>query len=143
MACPYFAPTHKWEEGGWLHPSRLPLGGGWTGRCSAPGHEDAEPTHHELTEFCNLGYATACSRLPQERSWDAVRFAVARHSGAQLLLWFVCEASHLPVAHGTMEYDTSVSNWRAPHSDARIQRLGDCYVQSYLARTSRPEIEGA
>ncbi len=58
MACPFFMPTSKLEDGGWLHPSRLPLGGGWIGHCSAPGYEGAEPTNQELRELCNLGYAT-------------------------------------------------------------------------------------
>ena len=29
----------------------------------------------DLREFCNLGYAEGCGRLPQERVWDSVRFA--------------------------------------------------------------------
>ena len=82
MACPFFMPTSKLEDGGWLHPSRLPLGGGWTGHCSAPGHEGAEPTNQELRELCNLGYAASCPRLPKERAYDAVRFSIARDCGA-------------------------------------------------------------
>jgi hypothetical protein len=96
VACPFFMPTDKLADGGWLHPSRLPLGGGWIGHCSAPGHEGAEPTNQELREFCNLGYAAGCPRLPEERAYDAVRFSVAHDRGAQLMLWFVCESRHRP-----------------------------------------------
>ena len=31
MACPYFMPVEKLENGTWPHPSRLPLGSGWRG----------------------------------------------------------------------------------------------------------------
>ena len=66
LACPFFMPVQK-LDGAWLHPSRLPLGAGWDGHCSAPGHEGARPSDQELQEFCNLGYAAKCSRLPAER----------------------------------------------------------------------------
>jgi len=92
-------------DGAWLHPARLPLGGGWGGHCSAPGHEGAQPSDEELHEFCNLGYAAKCSRLPSERDCDAVRFSVARDQGSRLLVWFVCETGHRPAKHGTAEYD--------------------------------------
>jgi hypothetical protein len=120
-------------DGAWLHPSRLPLGAGWDGRCSAPGHEDAKPSSEELHE-CNLGYATKCSRLPREREFDAVRFSVARDHGSRLLLWFVCEAGHRPAKHGTLEYDVSRAEWLSTHPDPRIQKMLECYVHAYLQR---------
>src|SRR5580693_7569524 len=113
-------PMSKLDDGGWLHPSRLPLGGGWSGHCCAPGHEGAEPSGHDLREFCNLGYAAACSRLPEQRSCDAVRFSVAQDRGAQLLLWFVCETAHLPAEHGKLEYDAAGGRWSSSHPDPRI-----------------------
>lgn len=127
-------PAEKLEDGGWLHPSRLPLGAGWFGHCFAPGYEGAEPTNQELREFCNLGYAAGCSRLPQERAYDAVRFSVAHDRGMQLMLWFVCESRHLPAGHGMLEYDLSLDRWISSHSDPRIQKMADCYLQSYLLR---------
>jgi hypothetical protein len=137
VACPFFVPTRKLDDAGWLHPSRLPLGGGWQGHCSAPGHEDAEPPEHELRECCNLGYAVGCSWLPQERSCDAVRFSVAHDRGAQLLLWFVCESGHRPAGHGMLEFDVPLERWITPHPDARIQRMAECYLESYLLRKIR------
>jgi hypothetical protein len=74
VACPFFMPVEKLEDGNWLHASRLPLGCGWTGHCTAPGHENAAPSPEELRDFCNLGYAENCGRLPRERAWDSVRF---------------------------------------------------------------------
>ena len=133
LACPFFLPVRKWEEGGWLHASRLPLGGGWTGQCSAPGHEGAIPGDEELRGLCNLGYASDCARLPAERACDAVRFSVAQERGTQLSVVFVCEAGHRPVQHGSLEYD-SQQGWISCHEDARIQKMAECYVESYLAR---------
>jgi hypothetical protein len=142
MACPFFMPTNKLEDGGWLHPSRLPLGGGWTGHCSAPGHEGAEPTNQELRELCNLGYAASCPRLPKERAYDAVRFSIAHDRGAQLELWFVCESGYRPASHGKLEYDLDLSQWVSSHSDLRIQKMAECYLQAYLLRRIQPALAG-
>lgn len=136
-------PVRKLEDGAWRHPSRLPLGSGWSGLCCAPGHEGAEPTDEELREFCNLGYAANCSRLPQQRSCDAVRFSVARDAGSQLFLWFVCEAGHLPASHGTLEYDISLQRWTCSHADPRIQKMAECYLESYLLRRIPPAALGS
>jgi hypothetical protein len=135
-------PTSKLDDGGWLHPSRLPLGGGWSGHCSAPGHEGAVPADEELRELCNLGYAAGCPRLPKERTSDAVRFSITRDRGAQLLLGFVCESGHRPAAYGMLEYDASTERWISSHSDARIQKMAECYLQSYLLRRIQPASAG-
>ena len=132
MACPFFVPTQRLEEGTWAHPSRLPLGACWSGRCSAPGHEAAELSPAELSE-CNLGYAR-CVRLPRDRSWDAIRFAVTRDRGLSISLRFVCETAHRPAAHGLLEYSLSTRRWTGLHPDPRIQNLAECYLQSYLLR---------
>jgi hypothetical protein len=142
VACPFFMPVRKLEDGSWLHPSRLPLGSGWSGHCSAPGHEGALPTDEELRELCNLGYATSCPRLPRERTCDAVRLSVARDCGSQLVLWFVCEAGHRPAGHGTLEYDVSLAQWVSSHPDTRIQKMAECYLESYLLRRNQPAATG-
>jgi hypothetical protein len=81
MACPYFMPVAKLENGNWPHPARLPLGVGWSGHCAAPGHEGETPAQDVLQDFCNLGYASGCGWAPAERLWDAVRFAVSAPQG--------------------------------------------------------------
>jgi len=134
LACPFFMPMQRLDGGAWLHPSRLPLGAGWHGRCSAPGHEGAQPSEHELQEFCNLGYAAKCSRLPIEREFDAVRVSVARDQGSRLQVWFVCETGHRPAKHGTLDYDVERNQWTSSHSDPRIQKMVECYVETYLQR---------
>ena len=79
MACPFFMPTQRAESNAWLHPARLPLGAGWDGHCTASA-PDTVPAADELREFCNLGYAKGCSRLPADRAADAVRFSIAREA---------------------------------------------------------------
>ncbi|MFZ0284193.1 MAG: hypothetical protein WAL32_03095 [Terriglobales bacterium] len=134
MACPFFVPTRKLDDAGWLHPARLPLGGGWQGHCSAPGHEGAEPSDQYLHESCNLGYAAKCAWLPKERACDAVRFSIAHDRGDRLLLWFICESDHRPAAHGMLEFDLMLARWTTPHADARIQKMAECFLESYLLR---------
>jgi hypothetical protein len=79
---------------------------------------------------------------PGDRDYDAVRFSVARDQGSRLLLWFVCETGHRPAKHGTVEYDVEHGTWILSDSDQRIdpniQKMLECYVQSYLQRRIQP-----
>jgi hypothetical protein len=130
-------PKSRFEDGGWLHPSRLPLGAGWRGECCAPGQQGIEPSDHELREWCNLGYASGCSRLPQERAFDAVRFSVVCDGSDQVRVCFVLESAHRPAGHGWLAYDHSLARWTSVHPDLRIQRMAECYLESYLQRRVR------
>ena len=148
MACPYFMPLEKMESGTWPHPARLPLGAGWRGRCTAPGHEGEVPPQDVLQAFCNLGYASSCSWAPRERAWDAVRFAVCapqkprdRASGrspgnavGSIRLCYVCERDHRPVADGELEFDVGHERWLRQHDDPRVQRMAECFLETYLNR---------
>ena len=134
LACPFFVPTKKIDGGAWPHPSRLPLGSGWRGHCSAPGHEGVEPAEHEITQYCNLGYAAQCTRIPSQRSCDAVRFAVTGDRGSHIDLTYVCEAGHRPIDHGVLQYQVEACHWTSVHQDSRIQRMAECYLESYLRR---------
>jgi hypothetical protein len=134
MACPYFLPRKRIENPPWPHPARLPLGDGWTGHCTAPGHEGAQPSDEELRDGCNLGYVRACPRLPRERHCDAVRFSLARDCDDRLTVQFVCEAGHAPAQHGLLQFDAATGSWSSAHPDARIQKMAECYVESYLLR---------
>jgi len=165
-------PVEKLTSGAWPHPARLPLGCGWSGHCTAPGHEGETPSDGEI-EFCNLGYASACRRLPEQRAWDAVRFAVlapveitsaeitavatlgvglrdhkdCNGSGGaarrNLQVQYVCERAHLPVEHGRLEFDAVESKWLRLHSDIRVQRMAECFLASYLTRKKLPTLEVA
>jgi len=149
LACPYFMPVSRLENGSWPHPARLPLGSGWCGHCTAPGHEGEIPSQPVLEAFCNLGYASRCHWSPPERLWDAVRFAVCAPpifavrpdptGGAVvpariLLLRYVCERSNRPVEHGDLEFDLSRATWLRRHQDVRIQKMAECFLESYLKK---------
>jgi hypothetical protein len=140
LACPYFMPTEKLSGGSWSHPARLPLGGGWSGYCTAPHHENTVPPQHILEAFCNLGYATGCAWAPHERKWDAVRFAVSappdpqtreRKNASRLVhICYVCERDHRPIERGDLEFDTQQLGWTKAHSDPRLQKMAECFLES-------------
>lgn len=136
MACPYFFPTGKSANIYWPFPRRLPLGAGFCGFCAA-GAQQATPGETELRDFCNLGYARQCSRIPAERPLDAVRFAVAKDGGSRILLHYCCERDHAPVRHGQLEYDCLSTGWLVPHEDKCIQRQAECYIAVYLERRGK------
>jgi len=145
VACPFFMPVSKLENGNWPHPARLPLGCGWSGHCTAPGHEGKTPSQDVVESSCNLGYASTCGWAPPERAWDAVRFAVSapaadRLSGSsaelarELRLRYVCERDHRPIAHGQLLFDLSKAAWIIRHDDLRIQKMAECFLDSYLKK---------
>jgi hypothetical protein len=126
-------PTERADDIAFPHPSRLPLGSSWRGTCRVPGHEQLALSSIEL-ESCNLGYAKFCPRLPKERACDAVRFAVVSDSGDSISLQFVLETAYLPTADGILVYAHDSQKWIAPHPDHRIQKMAECFLQSYLDR---------
>jgi hypothetical protein len=142
-------PVAKLENGSWPHASRLPLGCGWTGHCTAPGHEQAIPSQDVLETFCNLGYAAGCTWAPTERGCDAVRFAVvsparssrgvntdsAENSSVRILrLVYVYEQGNRPAGRGELEFDLSSMTWGRRHDDVRIQKMAECFLETYLSR---------
>lgn len=138
-------PLERLENGNWPHPARLPLGCGWTGHCTAPGHEGQVPTHDILEAFCNLGYASSCTWAPAQRAWDAVRLSVStpgdgdNRKGSStparvLRLLYVCERDHRPVSHGDLLIDLSTTTWLRRHEDPRIQKMAECFLDSYLKK---------
>jgi hypothetical protein len=118
VACPYFVPLEIVNDGSWPHPSRLPLGAGWTGNCRASGQEIAASDTH-IREFCNLGYATACPHLPPRRDWDAVRFSIVRAGREQVTIGFVCELAHAPIEMENSP-STSRTNRGSSHIPTRV-----------------------
>lgn len=137
-------PLARLENGRWPHPARLPLGDGWTGHCTAPQHENDAPPPDVLEAFCNLGYASGCSWAPQQRKWDAVRFAVTapsalptrepNDSSSVIHLCYVCEREHRPVECGDLEFDAQQCRWLKSHEDPRVQRMAECFLKSRLNR---------
>jgi len=136
LTCPFFSPSERANDIALPHPGRLPLGAAWRGKCNAPGYEAHSPSNNEL-EACNLGYAHGCLRLPKERVCDAIRFGVTRESGSSISLQYVMEAAHQPAGQGLLEYDRTLGSWSVAHNEARVQKLAECFLQSYLERKSR------
>lgn len=143
-------PVHRLENGNWPFPSRLPLGAGWAGHCTAPEHAGSIPSQDVQEKFCNLGYAGDCGWAPKDRRWDAVRFAVAasaeaacgNESGAEpdvrvLRVICICERAHRPAERGELRYDLQRSAWLEPHRDGSIQKMAECFLESYLKRSQR------
>jgi hypothetical protein len=133
VACPFFMPEERFNAD-WLFPQRLPLGAGWAGTCTAPGHNGVRPSDEELKSSCNLGYAKACGRLPADRHADAVRFALGEERDGILHVLFACEREYLPTAHGELLYDAARGSWPQSHDDPRMQRMAECYVQAQRER---------
>jgi len=136
LACPFFVPTEKAHDIAFPHPARLPLGAAWRGTCAAPGHEGETLGGQEL-ERCNLGYAMSCSRLPAERACDAVRFGVVRESATNVLVQIVFEERHRPAGGELAGYDLTLRAWSSQHSDIRVRRQAECFMQAYLERKAR------
>jgi len=135
LACPFFVPREIVNDGSWPHPSRLPLGAGWTGNCRASGQELATADTH-IREFCNLGYATACPHLPRHRDWDAIRFSVVGVSREHITIGFVCELDHAPIEHGKLTFDLESGTCLSAPLDPRVLRLATCYLETYRGRQS-------
>jgi len=140
-------PVERLENGHWPHPARLPLAAGWRGHCTAPGHDGQLPSQKVLEASCNLGYASDCSWAPLDRVCDAVRFSVTAPANTKqsnptadnfpvrvLRLHFVREKDHLPVDHGELEFDLSQAQWLRRHDDPRVQKMAECFLDSYLKK---------
>jgi hypothetical protein len=155
VACPYFFPKEKCLTVAWAFPNRLPLGSGFCGTCHAPtpawaksgqsgspgaGREEAEavPDDNTLRDFCNLGHARGCTRFPADRRADSIRFAVAEDEGEHIILHYVYDRDHLPVAHGQLAYDCVQQRWLSIPADACLERQAECYLAVYLERRPRP-----
>lgn len=132
MACPFFIPDERCEAELWAHRARLPLGDGFCGRCCAR-DDGYRPSHDEVRDLCNIGYAAACPRLPQERDADAIRF-IARRADGLVSVQYILERGHAPAGSGQLDYELAQAAWRAPHADARVQAKAQCYLKAYLAR---------
>lgn len=59
---------------------------------------------------------------------------MTRDQGSQLTVCFVYELAHRPAGYGTLDYDVAWQKWISCHPDPCIQRMAECYLQSYLMR---------
>lgn len=133
VACPFFHPTIRHDAELWPFRRRLPLGDGFQGHCTAPGHEGEIPDDLTLGESCNLGYAR-CPRLPQQREADAVHFSVATDRDGIVALHWVMVKNHALASSGQLRFDRGCSCWLELHPNSVVQRMAQCYLEAYLGR---------
>jgi len=88
-----------------------------------------------------MGYAKACSRLPVERSADAVRFVLGEERDGILHVLFVCERAYLPAGHGELLYDKASRTWLQHHDNPCVQRMAECYVEAQMERRADSKLE--
>ena len=139
MACPYFYPIARHDAELWQHRRRLPLGDGFTGRCTAPGCDSA--LSNEQMGSCNMGYVTDCPNLPADRPADAVHFCVAADKDGLIQLSWVSVKDHAAAAHGSLDFDRASTQWVTTHPQETIQQMADCYLKTYFDKrgeTPRP-----
>jgi len=110
VACPFFLPKEKLQNGIWLH----------------------------------------AGRLPRERVWDSVRFGARTVSGkgnnasaGRIQVRFVCERGHRPSEHGMLEFDPADARWVERHRDDCVQRMAECFLESYVEKRKRREVTEA
>jgi len=132
MCCPYFMPSRRHDAELWPWRQRLPLGDGYLGLCSAPGHQGEQPDDEALKQ-CNLGYAR-CPWLPADRMADAVRFSIADDAPSRLRILYAIELNHAPGECGVLEFSRATGTWLQHDRDERFLRQADCFVSAYLRR---------
>jgi hypothetical protein len=86
---------------------------------------------------------------------DAIRFALiapgdskerekAKGAATRVVqLRYVCERRHRPVEHGSLEFDVVVAQWVRRHGDQRVQKMAECFLESYLRKKELQAADGA
>ena len=130
MACPFFAPSRRLENAGWVRPPRYPLGDLFSGTCHA---QPSDPAEGRQDELCNNGYARGrCDRFPGGSAPDAVRFSVTEDTPNRLLLVYVVEKDHAPVEFGALEYAIDDARLDGPPISDVLTRQARAFLESYL-----------
>ena len=131
MACPFFYPTTRLENTGWVVPPRLPLGDAFAGECRA-GANAIQPDEAHARQICNTGYGRGCcERFPHDAAVDAVRFHVARDTGERILIQYVFEKDCWPIENGQLEFAAAPDEIRgSPETILRGQAAA--FLESYL-----------
>ena len=136
MACPFFAPSRRLENTGWVLPPRYPLGDLFSGTCHASASNLTEGHHNDhQEECCNFGYARGrCDRFPGDGAPDAVRFSVTHDAGQSVSLTYVVEKDHSPLAFGALEYAVEDARLDGPVISDVLAQQARAFLESYLSR---------
>jgi hypothetical protein len=136
VACPFFHPTERFEDGIWLQPPRLPLGDPCHGQCIAGFDAPNQPGIDDIRKLCNIGYARGrCPRFPASfEGADAIRFSITGDEGETLSLVCIFEKDYGPFRHMALSYDRVAARFTTP-MESRIQEAqARMFVDSYLNR---------
>ena len=137
MACPYFYPVERFEDGAWLKPPRLPLGDPCRGACHAA-TGTAELSLDELRAFCNVGYARGnCTRFPADAEADAIRFSIAEDHGGIVDVIYIFEREYGPLRHGLARCSAEPSEISDAPDDPILRAQLQRFLESYLRRRTR------
>ena len=137
MACPYFYPVERIDDGAWIQPPRLPLGGPYSGLCRAIDGGPFQPGESALRECCNTGYARGrCARFPAQAVIDALRFSIEAETDDVVEIVFVREREWSPAGYGRAQW--SAGKVKCDEAlDPLIERQMEIFVANYLTRKSR------
>jgi hypothetical protein len=134
VACPYFYPVARIDDGAWIQPPRLPLGGPYSGFCRAADGDPFEPGESALRECCNIGYARGrCARFPVQAGVDALRFSIEADTDNIIEIVFVREREWSPTGYGRAQWRTGTVTCDEG-LDPLIERQMEVFVANYLTR---------
>ena len=135
MACPFFLPSRRLRNDGWVRPPRFPLGDAFSGTCHARPIEIIEPPDELQRELCNCGYARGrCDRFPGGNAADAVRFSITDDTSTRVSLVYVVEKDHTPAEHGALEYAVADARLKGPVLSEILAEQARAFLDSYLRR---------
>jgi hypothetical protein len=58
-------------------------------------------------------------------------------SHGRIQVRYVCERAHRPAEHGMLEFDPADARWIARHRDNRVQRMAECFLESYVEKKKK------
>ena len=64
-------------------------------------------------------------------------------TGGHIQVRYICERGHRPAEHGTLEFDAFEARWVKPHHDRRVQRMAECFLESYMEKRKSQEVTRA
>jgi len=64
-------------------------------------------------------------------------------SAGRIQVRFVCERGHRPSEHGMLEFDPADARWVERHRDDCVQRMAECFLESYVEKRKRREVTEA
>lgn len=132
MPCPYFEPLQIAADPKYRH-ARLPLIDEYDGQCHAQPEPAAAP-HALRFCCCNHGYsARSCDRFPAHEQRSAMRFHMARNTGASLEILCVEEADHVPVRWYSVQYFPERDQLDPEIRDTCVRAQIAAFCRSYLA----------